>query len=82
MMFLGLYFEPIKIPQSELMRLANKWEPEASQSPPGYRAPTCVKCGRKMFFRMWHLWLNYVDEHGKHWVKELHMCRSCGREYQ
>lgn len=63
------------ISQEELLALANKHEPEASASPPGFRKATCVKCGEPMV-EMWHLWLN---EGG--FKKEIHMCENCGKDY-
>lgn len=63
------------ISQDELVELANRHEPAASASPPGFRKATCVKCGRKMV-RMWHLWL-----HDGGFKKEIHMCKRCGKDY-
>lgn len=63
------------ISQEELLELANKHEPEASASPPGFRQATCVKCGEPMV-EMWHLWL-----HTGGFKKEIHMCGDCGKDY-
>jgi hypothetical protein len=63
------------ISQNELLELANKHEPEASQSPPTFREATCVKCGAAME-QMWHLWL-----HDGGFKKEIHMCAHCGEDY-
>lgn len=65
----------LEISQRELLELANKHEPEASASPPGYRQATCVKCGKPMIY-MWHLWLNVGG-----FKKEIHMCFECGKPY-
>ena len=70
----------INISQAELMRLAEQWEPEASQTPPGFRKSKCVVCGQS-FDSFWHCWLDYVDGEGTRWKKELHFCWDCGREY-
>ena len=67
--------ENFVISQEELLELANKHEPEASASPPGYRKATCVKCGAEMV-EMWHLWL-----HTGGFKKEIHMCGDCGKDY-
>ena len=61
--------------QSELARLANLHEPEASASPPSYRPATCVVCTIPLA-SMWHLWL-----HEGGFKKEIHMCWKCGWEY-
>lgn len=61
--------------QSELARLANLHEPEASASLPTYRPATCVVCTRPMT-SMWHLWL-----HEGGFKKEIHMCLRCGEGY-
>lgn len=66
----------LHIPQQELLRLAEHWEPEASQSPQKYRFATCVKCGRRLFLGMYHLWICVGG-----FKKELHMCRRCGQDY-
>ena len=63
------------ITQKQLEVLANKWEPEASQSEPGYRKATCVDCGRVMV-EMWHCWLNQGG-----FKKEVHLCNQCGASY-
>lgn len=60
------------VPQSVLVELAERWEPEASASPPGFRRATCVICGRPME-SMWHLWI-----HEGGFKKELHACKECG----
>ena len=57
--------------QTILLRLANKHEPEASQSPQRYRRATCVNCEKPMI-RMWHCWL-----HTGHFKKEVHVCKRC-----
>lgn len=63
-----------KFTQQTLVDLANRWEPEASNSPPGFRRATCVVCAREME-SMWHLWL---EDGG--FKKEIHACRECGRD--
>jgi hypothetical protein len=65
----------IKISQTELLRLAEQWEPAASTSPPEFRYATCVVCEMEMA-KMWHLWIKVGG-----FRKELHMCRECGRDY-
>lgn len=71
----------IKISQKELMRLAENHEPSASESAPSYRKATCVICGKPMV-EMWHLWLKYVDSKKQKWVKEIHLCKDCGKKYE
>lgn len=63
------------ITQEQLVDLANHWEPEASQSPPGFRKATCVVCAAPMV-EMWHLWLGDGG-----FKKEIHMCARCGMDY-
>jgi hypothetical protein len=66
----------VQIPQSQLLEWANKWEPEASASPPAYRKASCVQCGEPMV-EMWHLWLSDGG-----FKKEVHLCRTCGEEWE
>ena len=66
----------LKIPQAELLRLANQWEPEASKSEPTFRQACCVQCGRPML-EMWHVWL-----HEGGFKKEVHLCWECGLPWQ
>lgn len=67
--------------QDVLIRLHDKWEPEASQSSPKYRAATCVVCARPVH-KMWHVWLNHRSGITRRRVtKELHFCRECGKDY-
>lgn len=68
------------IPQEELMRLAERHEPEASESKPSFRKATCVVCESPMVV-MAHYWLKYTDSQGQKWVKELHLCRECVQAY-
>ena len=72
--------EIIDVPHGELVRLVQQWEPEASQSPPGFRKATCVKCAQPMV-ECWHLWFDHVDEQRVHWRKEAHLCQTCGADY-
>lgn len=65
----------MNITQAQLLELANRHEPEASQSPPTFRAATCVQCGQEMML-MWHCWLR---EGG--FKKEIHLCADCGSDY-
>lgn len=67
---------PLLIPQQVLLELANRHEPFASSSPPGYRKATCVDCGKTMT-RMWHCWLRDGG-----FKKEIHLCRRCGAQWQ
>lgn len=76
----GFERKTIKISQRALYWLAMRWEPSASASPPSYRRATCVVCGKPMW-RMWHLWISYHD-HGTRFIKEIHMCRRCGKPYE
>lgn len=62
----------LHVPQAELLRMANAWEPEASTSAPAYRKASCVQCGELMV-EMWHCWL---DDGG--FKKECHLCWACG----
>lgn len=70
----------ISISQAELMRLCERWEPEASQTPIGFRKSKCVVCAEEMT-EMFHCWLNYTDSHGTRWTKEVHLCLACGSKY-
>jgi len=75
----GLSASPIyswPISQHERARLANLHEPQASSSPDGFRAATCVVpgCKREMT-QMWHLWLNAGGL-----KKEIHMCHRCATD--
>lgn len=63
------------IPQEVLVELANRWEPEASSSPIGFRKATCVVCAAPMV-EMFHIW---IKDGG--FKKELHMCLECGEGY-
>lgn len=62
----------LNIPPGKLLELANRWEPEASSSPPVFRAATCVQCGEPMA-EMWHVWLKDGG-----FKKEIHLCWDCG----
>lgn len=58
--------------QETLLEEANKWEPEASQSPQSFRLAHCAHCGHALFFRMYHCWIQTG------WFKkELHFHRRC-----
>ncbi len=70
----------LNIPHEELVRLAERWEPEASSLPPGFRRATCVKCAEPMV-AMWHVWYDHTFDDGRRFIKELHLCWSCGLEY-
>lgn len=59
------------ISQKVLLKLAEKWEPDASNSQQTYREATCVVCSRPMH-KMWHCWLK---EGG--FKKEIHVCANC-----
>lgn len=72
--------ETISIPYSEIVRLIEKWEPEASHSPITYRQATCIKCAEPMV-EMYHVWANVQITDGRWFCKEIHVCLSCGGEY-
>ncbi len=65
------------ISQRTLLTWANKWEPEASQSPQSFRMAHCAHCGKRLWFRMYHCWIN---EGG--FKKELHFHKSCYRDLE
>ncbi len=65
------------ISQRTLLAEANKWEPEASQSPQSYRMAHCAFCGRRLWLRMYHCWINIGG-----FKKELHFHKRCYRELE
>lgn len=64
----------IFVPQHELKRMLEQWEPEAKMQPPAYRFAKCWNCGRSLYFGMWHLFF----EEGR---REAHICARCGEKY-
>lgn len=61
-----------RVTQEVLAKLAEQWEPEASNSPQTYRMARCAGCGNRLWFRMYHCWLKING-----FKKEIHLCRRC-----
>lgn len=61
------------ISQKELKRFVEKWDINYK---PTYRVPRCASCGKKMYFKMWHV---FLKEFG--YKREVHLCKECGKKY-
>lgn len=61
------------ITQEELQELVDQWDVSYE---PTFRRPGCARCGRTLWFRMWHV---FLKEFGNR--REIHLCKHCGRHY-
>lgn len=62
------------ITQKQLKEIIEGWgEPDYE---PKYRVPLCAGCGKRVYFRIWHIFLR---EYG--FKREVHLCKKCGKKY-
>lgn len=65
----------IHVPDEELELLLAQWELVAAGEPPVYRFAKCWRCGRYLFFGMYHVFF-------RHRQREAHLCGRCGKLYE
>jgi hypothetical protein len=60
------------VPEEILEDMLDQW-PDMLRAE--WRVPKCWCCGRRLFFRMWHVPFRKAQ-------REAHLCRKCGKPYE
>lgn len=62
----------LDIPEEILEEMLTQW---AIPIRPQYRVPKCWGCGRRLFFRMWHVFFRAG-------LREAHLCKKCAKPFE
>lgn len=62
------------VPEHVLEEMLGQWLAKKNYYPE-WRTPRCWGCGRRLWFRMWHVFF-------RRGMREAHLCRDCGKPYE
>lgn len=62
------------VPEIVLAKMLDKWMTKQGGHPE-WRVPRCWGCGRRLWFRMWHVFFARDS-------REAHLCRRCGKPWE
>lgn len=62
------------VPDRVLYQMLDQWQAKQG-GPAEWRVPRCWGCGRRLWFRMWHVFF-------RSGLREAHLCRKCGKPYE
>lgn len=70
-----MYTKTLIVPSSVLEDMLKQWLKDEGWRNAQWRRPKCWGCGRKLWFRMWHVFFREGQ-------REAHLCRRCGKPFE